>query len=211
MGLKQTLDRSRCPLLNVDSALFELTGDHHGGGQNNLGVYECKERCWQLAVTGEPLQKLECLPLEPIHLQACQDLDKRCLGGLWNQEQWHSELAEQRRPGMGLWRQSALVAMASGWLVVDELHITVVAVDPLQRRQGLGRLVLEALLSLAQHQGAERATLEVATTNTAAVALYRALGFRDAGIRRGYYRNGDDALIQWLRLATINDAEQGCG
>jgi ribosomal-protein-alanine N-acetyltransferase len=101
--------------------------------------------------------------------------------------------------------------MASGWLVVDELHITVVAVDPLQRRQGLGRQVLQALLSQGQGLGAERATLEVATSNTAAVALYRALGFRDAGIRRGYYRNGDDALIHWLRLPPINDAQQGCG
>ena len=162
-------------------------------------------------MTGEQLQKLACLPLGPDHLQACQDLDQRSLGGLWNLEQWHSELAEERRPGMGLWREGALVAMASGWLVVDELHITVVAVDPLQRRQGLGRQVLQALLSQGQGLGAERATLEVATSNTAAVALYRALGFRDAGIRRGYYRNGDDALIQWLRLPPINDAQQGCG
>ena len=157
-------------------------------------------------MTGEQLQKLACFPLEPNHLQACQDLDQRSLGGLWNQEQWHCELAEERRPGIGLWSEGALVAMASGWLVVDELHITVVAVDPLQRRQGLGRQVLQALLSHGQRHGAERATLEVATSNTAAVALYRTLGFLDAGIRRGYYRNGDDALIQWLRLSPINDA-----
>ena len=157
-------------------------------------------------MTGEVLQKLACFPLEPDHLEACQDLDQRSLGGLWNQEQWNSELTEERRPGIGLWREGTLVAMASGWLVVDELHITVVAVDPLQRRQGLGRQVLQALLSHGQRQGAERATLEVAASNTAAVALYRALGFCDAGIRRGYYRNGDDALIQWMRLATVVDA-----
>lgn len=162
-------------------------------------------------MTGEQLQKLARLTLEPNHLQACQDLDQRSLGGLWNQEQWHRELAEERRPGIGLWREGTLVAMASGWLVVDELHITVVAVDPLQRRQGLGRQVLQALLSHGQRLGAERATLEVATSNTAAVALYRDLGFRDAGIRRGYYSNGDDALIQWLRLLPVNDAQQGCG
>jgi len=154
-------------------------------------------------VTGEQPQVLACLPLEPHHLAACQDLDQRCLGGLWNQEQWHSELADERRPGVGLWCEGALVAMASGWLVVDELHITVVAVDPLQRRQGLGRQVLQALLSHGQRHGAERATLEVATSNAAAVALYRALGFHNAGIRRGYYRNGDDALIQWLKLRSI--------
>jgi len=162
-------------------------------------------------VTGEQLQKLACFPLETNHLQACQHLDQRSLGGLWNGEQWHRELAEERRPGIGLWSEDDLVAMASGWLVVNELHITVVAVDPLQRRQGLGRQVLQALLSHGQRLGAERATLEVATSNTAAMALYRCLGFRDAGIRRRYYRNGDDALIQWLRLSPLNDAQQGCG
>jgi hypothetical protein len=47
---------------------------------------------------------------------------------------------------------------------------------------------------------AQHATLEVAAGNIAAQALYAAAGFRTAGIRRAYYRNGDDALIQWLRL-----------
>ena len=149
--------------------------------------------------------------LTPEHLQACLALDRASLGGLWSAAQWQSELADPRRPGMGLWQADTLVAMASGWLVVDELHITLVAVAPEQRRRGLGRQVLEELLAVARHQGAQHATLEVATTNGAAVALYRSLGFRDAGLRRGYYRNGDDALIQWLRLPPINDAEPGCG
>jgi ribosomal-protein-alanine N-acetyltransferase len=149
--------------------------------------------------------------LTPEHLQACLALDRASLGGLWSAAQWQSELADPRRPGMGLWQADTLVAMASGWLVVDELHITLVAVAPEQRRRGLGRQVLEELLEVARHQGAQHATLEVATTNGAAVALYRSLGFRDAGLRRGYYRNGDDALIQWLRLPPINDAEPGCG
>ena len=152
------------------------------------------------------LAALHLAALAPEHLEACLNLDQRSLGGLWNQAQWHSELAEERRPGMGLWREGALVAMASGWLVVDELHITVVAVDPEQRRRGLGQQVLKALLLEAGQQGALHATLEVSPANTAAVALYRRLGFRDAGVRRGYYRNGEDALIQWLRLSDMNDA-----
>jgi ribosomal-protein-alanine N-acetyltransferase len=112
---------------------------------------------------------------------------------------------------MGLWQREELVAMASGWQVVDELHITLVAVDPALRRQGLGRQVLTALLAHCRVLGSERATLEVAASNGAALALYQALGFREAGRRSAYYRNDDDALIQWLRLPPINDAERGCG
>ena len=145
------------------------------------------------------------------HRDACLALDRACLGGLWTETQWQSELADPRRPGVGLWSGETLVAMASGWLVLDELHITLVAVDPGQRRRGLGRQVLHALLQAGQQQGAVHATLEVSPGNDAAVALYRSLGFKDAGLRRGYYRNGDDALIQWLRLPAINDAQPGCG
>jgi ribosomal-protein-alanine N-acetyltransferase len=92
------------------------------------------------------------------------------------------------------------VALACGWLVVDELHITAVAVDPAQRRQGLGRQVLELLLAQAAARGAAHATLEVAAGNAAALALYGRCGFSTAGVRRAYYRNGDDALVQWRRL-----------
>lgn len=158
-----------------------------------------------------PFEPLPCRLLEPAHLEHCLALDQASLGGLWTRTQWQSELAEARRPGMGLWQQERLVAMASGWQVVDELHITLVAVDPARRRQGLGRQVLTALLSHCQAQGSERATLEVAAGNGAALALYQALGFQEAGRRSAYYRNGDDALIQWLRLPPINDAERGCG
>ena len=90
--------------------------------------------------------------------------------------------------------------MASGWLVVDELHITLVAVAPDQRRRGLGRRVLQELMAAARERGASRATLEVAAGNGPGIALYGALGFRTAGIRHGYYRNGEDALIQWVNL-----------
>ena len=159
----------------------------------------------------KPLSALQRGALQPHHLAACLALDQASLGGLWTAGQWQSELADPRRPGVGLWSGDTLLAMASGWLVVDELHITLVAVDPGERRRGLGGQVLDDLLQAGRLQGAVHATLEVSSTNGAAVALYRSRGFKDAGLRRGYYRNGDDALIQWLRLAAINDAQPGCG
>ena len=99
------------------------------------------------------LSALHQAALAPEHLEACLCLDQASLGGLWNRAQWQSELAEQRRPGVGLWQGQQLLAIASGWLVVDELHITVVAVDPEQRRRGLGQQVLKALLLEARQQG----------------------------------------------------------
>lgn len=145
-------------------------------------------------------QRLHAQRLGPPHLEACLSLDRRSLGGLWSREQWATELAEPRRPGVGLGQAGTLVAMACGWLILEELHVTLVAVDPPWRRRGLGRRVLADLLAEGRGRGAERATLEVARGNAPARALYREAGFREAGCRRDYYRNGDDALIQWMQL-----------
>jgi len=134
------------------------------------------------------------------HLPACLALDQRALGGLWSEAQWRSELEDPCRPCWGLEQRGQLLALACGWLVVDELHITAVAVDPSHRRQGLGRRGLELLLEGAAAAGAAHATLEVAAGNGAALALYGRCGFSTAGVRRAYYRNGDDALVQWRRL-----------
>ena len=79
-------------------------------------------------------------------------------------------------------------------------HITAVAVDPDRRRSGLGGVLLKALLQRARQQGAVHATLEVASDNVAALALYARNGFSTAGTRSGYYSDGRDALIQWCRI-----------
>lgn len=134
-------------------------------------------------------------------LQACLLLDQKALNGLWGLEQWRSELGDSGRLCRGLKAGDELAALACGWLVVDELQITVVAVDPIHRQQGLGVAVLQALLSDAREAGALRATLEVASCNQAALALYRRCGFATQGMRRGYYSDGRDALIQWLDLS----------
>jgi ribosomal-protein-alanine N-acetyltransferase len=106
------------------------------------------------------------VPLGPDDLEACLELDRQALGGLWSATQWGTELEDPRRPCLGI----------------------------------RGSAALAALLREASAEGAQHATLEVAAGNIAAQALYAAAGFRTAGIRRAYYRNGDDALIQWLRL-----------
>lgn len=143
----------------------------------------------------QPLQLLA-----PEHLEACVGLDRQALNGIWSRQQWDTELADPQRPGLGIWQRRQLLAMACAWLIVDELHITLVAVAPSQRRRGLGRRVLAALLREGSRLGAQRATLEVASGNQAAQSLYASLGFEVAGCRRGYYSNGDDALIEWLKL-----------
>jgi [ribosomal protein S18]-alanine N-acetyltransferase len=81
-------------------------------------------------------------------------------------------------------------------------HVMNVAVDPRLRRVGIGGSLLARLFELADSPH-EQYTLEVRTSNEAAIVLYERFGFRTAGRRRGYYHdNREDALIMWR---TAND------
>jgi ribosomal-protein-alanine N-acetyltransferase len=91
-----------------------------------------------------------------------------------------------------------IVGYAGAWVVLDEGHITNVAVDPDCRRRGIAVMLLRELLEAAREKGAKRFTLEVKRTNEAAIALYERFGFRGVGCRKGYYKeDGEDAVIMW--------------
>ena len=143
---------------------------------------------------------LRLMRLDPSWLAGCMALDRRALNGFWSEAQWQRELAEPGRICVGLVNEAELLGFACGWLVVDELHITALAVDPQYRQIGCGGRLLRALLQRAHQQGARQATLEVAADNAAALALYAAEGFMTTGCRSRYYSDGRDALIQWLEL-----------
>ena len=83
-------------------------------------------------------------------------------------------------------------------------HVMNVAVDPDVRRTGVATTLLIELLDRVGDDAA-RFTLEVRTSNLAAIALYERFGFRAAGTRRRYYQdNGEDALIMWRTRATLD-------
>jgi ribosomal-protein-alanine N-acetyltransferase len=96
-----------------------------------------------------------------------------------------------------------LVAYAVYGYDGDAFHLMNLAVLPHARRRGLGRVIMEDLLAEARNLGAPDVWLEVAVTNHAAIALYRAYGFEDVRVRARYYQPENvDALVMRLRLPT---------
>ena len=82
--------------------------------------------------------------------------------------------------------------------MTDEAHITTIAVDPDFQGNGIGELLLVALIDRAKQIGARWLTLEVRVTNDVAQRLYEKYTFKEMGIRRRYYSdNGEDAYIMW--------------
>lgn len=93
---------------------------------------------------------------------------------------------------------ASIIGFAGLWLMVDEAHITTIAIHPEYRHMGLGELLLTSMVDIAYSIGAKWVTLEVRVSNIVAQNLYRKYGFHEAGIRHHYYSdNGEDALIMW--------------
>jgi ribosomal-protein-alanine N-acetyltransferase len=93
-----------------------------------------------------------------------------------------------------------VVGYTCRWRVTDEVHLLNVAVHPERRGLGYGRELVASVVDEARTAVARVVFLEVRAGNVIARRLYRQLGFRDLGLRRGYYGPGQDAIVMELRL-----------
>ena len=115
----------------------------------------------------------------------------------WSRRAFVSELTENAYAHYLVAKSGQrIIGYIGMWFIVDEGHITNVAVHPDFRGRGVGRMLMQAAMDLAKISGGIRVTLEVRVSNTVAQNLYDSLGFRRVGLRRGYYTdNGEDAYI----------------
>lgn len=94
-----------------------------------------------------------------------------------------------------------VIGYAGMWIILDEGHVTTLAVNPLYRKQGIGESLLIKLIQEARRRFCLRMTLEARPTNYHALHLYEKRGFVSYGLRPGYYTDtGEDAVIMWKEL-----------
>ena len=131
------------------------------------------------------------------HLNKCLDLDQKSLNGLWSKSQWERELNDHKRECLGIieLETKKLLGLCSSWIVIDELHITYIAVLPMHQRKGLGKLILSDLIKRSKSFQTNRIHLEVKNNNEPAKAFYKSMGFKTIGNRSNFYKDGSDALI----------------
>ncbi|MGJ3507836.1 GNAT family N-acetyltransferase [Enemella sp. A6] len=113
----------------------------------------------------------------------------------WSQLSWAAELTGGRI--VLLAGDSGVITLQVVGDIADLLRVVVV---PEARGRGLGRALVAEGLAAAAARGAERLLLEVESDNTAALTLYRNLGFTDIDCRHDYYGPGRDAVIMQCRL-----------
>ncbi|MDD2486225.1 MAG: ribosomal protein S18-alanine N-acetyltransferase [bacterium] len=133
------------------------------------------------------------------------DLEAVCsIEGLSFPTPWpvQSFISDLRRPALATYlvaeQDKKVIGYTGFWLIVDEAHITTLAVHPDYRRRHVAEHLLLQLIDAAQKRGAVWMTLEVRVSNDAAHSLYEKFGFQDIAMRKGYYSdNGEDAIVMW--------------
>ena len=97
--------------------------------------------------------------------------------------------------------EGQLIGYCGVWIVMDEAHITNIAIHSLHRGKKFGEALLLHSMQLAKLYGCKKMTLEVRVSNQVAQNLYTKLGFMPGGIRKMYYTdNLEDALVMWVNL-----------
>lgn len=138
-------------------------------------------------------------PLRGSDIEQVSRIERRSFTSPWNTQAYVTEIANPSACYLAALIGDKLVGYTGMWVIMEEAHITTLAVDPDHRGQRIGERLLSDLLLRAQKRGATRATLEVRAGNEAAQRLYAKYGFQAVHVRRAYYSdNNEDALVMWI-------------
>ena len=138
------------------------------------------------------------------------EIEQICFPDPWSLDSIRYELEENPRAFYVVAQHSGKVVGYAGlWWVVDEGHITNVAVRPGYRNRKIAEGILRTLIEHTTEEGILHHTLEVRQSNEAAIGLYEKFGFETCGVRKGYYRfGGEDALIMWRHEPEREEEEE---
>ena len=117
----------------------------------------------------------------------------------WSKESFMSELSNDLAKYFSVFNgDGKLIAYCGCWQILEEAHITNIAVSPDYRRKHIGEALLTTIIDECYRNMAKYITLEVRVSNKPAISLYEKYGFKSLGSRKGYYQdNNEDALIMW--------------
>ena len=157
-----------------------------------------------------PVESISIEPMRSTDLEVVANIDRRCFPSPWLPTSYLTELSNRAACYLVARIGKEIVAYAGEWVIMDEAHITTLAVDPDYQGHKIGQRLLLALLDEALLRGASHMTLEVRESNRIAQSLYCKYGFRSAALRKSYYTdNGENAIVMWAEeINTLRFAQR---
>lgn len=149
-----------------------------------------------------------CL-MEPRHIAQVSEIERLCFSSPWNETMIADELKNPLSRYIVLLdkqKPEQVVGYGGYWKILDEGHITNVAIRPEWQGQKAGTYLMQQMMAFAFAEGVTAMTLEVRESNQIARSLYEKLGFRAEGLRKQYYEdNREDAVLMWYRQKPKED------
>ena len=145
---------------------------------------------------------IEIRPFDPSDLDQVYEIELDSFSIPWTKEDLHKDAVLNK---MAIYLvaecENKIIGYAGMWHVVNEGHITNIAVSMPYRKMGVGHCLIKELERIAKERSMIGITLEVRMNNTAAQRLYMKNGYKVEGIRKNYYADTkEDALIMWKYL-----------
>ena len=150
--------------------------------------------------------RVEITGMDISHLDEVFEIEKYCFVSPWSKDSLRKEIEENERAAYIVAKHDGrVVGYAGMWHVVNEGHITNVAVGAEHRRRGVGGMLVARLIEIARARGMLGITLEVRISNLHAQRLYSKFGFIPEGFRKEYYDDThEDAVIMWKYFDEVN-------
>jgi [ribosomal protein S18]-alanine N-acetyltransferase len=138
-------------------------------------------------------------PMRHWHLRDVHSIDAKVYPRPWSLALWRQEIAMlDTRHYIVAEDDGCVVGHAGIMYVMNEGHVTTVAVDPQWQGRRIATRLMSALCHHARTRKTSALTLEVRVSNERAISLYRRFGFAPAGVRKNYYAEiNEDALVMW--------------
>jgi ribosomal-protein-alanine N-acetyltransferase len=150
--------------------------------------------------------RFEIVPMREADLQEVVEIEERTGLNRWGYDAYRRELLTNPQALMYVARpldtiDREVLGFVASAMMYDELHINNIAAHPDHQRVGIGRRLLDTVISEGRLRGAVFCVLEVRASNTAAQSLYDTIGFRATRRRKDYYRSPtEDAIEMVLKL-----------
>lgn len=133
------------------------------------------------------------------------ELEKNIFSMPWSEKSFQDSFASQDTIYLVEVLEEEIVGYCGIWISFDTADLCNMAVAPSQRRKGIAKRLIQEIFSLAEERQIERILLEVRESNLGAIALYQKNGFRQIGIRKGYYHAPEEDAIIMERYCSFRD------
>ena len=146
------------------------------------------------------LADITILPMTKDDIEAVVQIESEAYGKHhWAKSSFYDEMSNNlAKYYCAKTKNGELVGYAGTWHIIDEGHITTIAVKKEYLRNHIGEAIIQKIIDDCYQNNIKYLTLEVRVSNTPAIKLYEKYGFQSLGTRKAYYQdNNEDALIMW--------------